>query len=163
MKKERERCQSLCVRKRSHVSAWKPFVTWKCHSCDTHSPHSVVFVCDLQQGGTCLGISEIHKRPKGFVWKKKYVDKICPLMVPSPPASASGLPLLAPWVLCSFLWPQVTHCLISPIRRAFFTLMAMSRSSLHVCSGPLASRDVARSGVLSGRSPPGGPFPLCGY
>ena len=36
-------------------------------------------------------------------WKKKYVEKICPLMVPSPPASASGLPLLAPWVLCSFL------------------------------------------------------------
>ena len=150
---------TVCVRKRSHVSAWKSFATWKSHSRDTRGPRSAVFVCDLEQGGTYLCISEIHERPKSFVLGRKHVEKLSPLAVPSPPASVSGLPLLASSVLGSFLWPQVAHCSISTIMRASFALTAMSWSSLHVCSGLLASCDVTRSGVLSGRSPPGGAFP----
>lgn len=82
---------TVCVRKRSHVSAWKSFATWKCHSCDTHGPHSVMFVCGLQQGGTCLCISEIHKRPKSFVLE----EKICRKDLPSHGSFSSCLCLRA--------------------------------------------------------------------
>ena len=45
----------------------------KSSSWGDESTEGVTRVCDLEQGGTCLCISEIHKRPKSFVFGRKYM------------------------------------------------------------------------------------------